>query len=181
MNYLIAVLVDRMEAEAAYTALEAKGLAMDRIAILGKGYQSADEYGFIDPNERGIRQAKLMAAWLIPFGFIGGSAFSLLTGLNTFAWAGEIGNHLVGGLLGAIGGTMGSIFIGGGSGIVFGSGDALSYRNRLNAGQYLIVVQGSEILLQQAANVLRTCNPENMQSYIDPYQKVSDSRKTPSL
>jgi hypothetical protein len=100
MNYLVTVLFDRIQAEAAYTELEKQGLAMDKVTILGKGYQSADEFGLIDPNDMAIRQSKSMAIWLIPFGFLGGIAFSLSTGLHTFAWAGEAGNHIVGGLLG---------------------------------------------------------------------------------
>jgi hypothetical protein len=49
MNYLVAVLPDRTQAEAAYSALEKEGLPNDGINILGDGYQSADEYGLIDP------------------------------------------------------------------------------------------------------------------------------------
>jgi hypothetical protein len=169
-NYLVAVLSDRIQAESAYTMLEKQGLPLSKITILGRGYKTADEFGLIDPNEVAQKQAKLMATWLVPFGFIGGVGFSILTNLQTFAWAGEIGNHVVGGLLGAIGGSMGSIFIGGGGGIAFGSGDALPYRNRINAGKYLIVVQGSQLLLQQATTILRQCDLENIQSYIDMYQ-----------
>lgn len=169
MNYLIAVLLDRAQAESAYTALEKQGLSMDRIFIVGKGYKNVEELDAIDPNVMAKKQAKLMASWLIPFGFIGGITFSLLTGLHTFAWAGEIGNHLVGGVLGAIGGAMGGFFIGGGTSIVFKSGDGRSYRDRLNEDRYLIFVQGSQSLIQQASRILREFQPENMESYIDPY------------
>ena len=169
-NYLVAVLSDRIQAESAYTLLEKQGLPLSKITILGRGYKTADEFGLIDPNEVAQKQAKLMAIWLVPFGFIAGVGFSLSTNLQTFAWAGEIGNHIVGGFLGAIGGTMGSFFIGGGGGIAFGSGDALPYRNRINAGKYLIVVEGSQLLLQQATTILRKCDLENIQSYIDMYQ-----------
>ncbi len=169
-NYLVAVLTDRLQAESAYTLLEQQGLPLNKITILGRGYKTADEFGLIDPNEIAQKQAKLMAVWLIPFGFIAGVSFSLATSLQTFAWAGEIGNHIVGGLLGAIGGTMGSVLIGGGGGIAFGSGDALPYRNRINAGKYLIVVEGSQLLIQQATTILRKFDPENIQSYIDMYQ-----------
>jgi hypothetical protein len=169
-NYLVAVLSDRIQAESAYTMLEKQGLPLNKITILGRGYKTADEFGLVDPNEVGQKQAKLMASWLIPFGFIAGIGFSLATNLQTFAWAGEIGDHLIGGLLGAMGGAMGSVFIGGGGGIAFGSGDALPYRNRINAGKYLIVVEGSQLLLQQATTVLRKFDPENIQSYIDMYQ-----------
>jgi hypothetical protein len=169
-NYLVAVLPDRIQAESAYTLLEQQGLPLKQITILGNGYKTADEFGLIDPNEVAQKQAKLMASWLIPFGFLAGIGFSLATNLQTFAWAGEIGDHLIGGLLGAIGGAMGSVFIGGGGGIAFGSGDALPYRNRINAGKYLIVVEGSQLLLQQATTILRKFDPENIQSYINMYQ-----------
>lgn len=167
MNYLIAVLQDRIQAEAAYLALEKEGIPVDKITILGRGYKSADEFGLIDPREQAKKQSRVMLLWLVPFGFIAGVGFNLITGLNTFPWAGEIGNQLIGGLLGAGAGAMGSVFVGGATGLVFGSGDALPYRNRLNAGKYIIVVQGTESLTRQATRVLRTFEPENMQGYAE--------------
>jgi hypothetical protein len=164
MNYLVAVLSDRIQAEAAYLGLEKEGI---NSSILGKGYKTADEFGLIDPNEEAKKQVKLMAIWLVPFGFFAGFTFSLITGLDTFAWAGEIGNHVVGGILGAGSGAMGSVFVGGGVGLVFGGGDALPYRNRLNAGKYIVVVQGSETLTRQATRILRQYNPENIQGYAE--------------
>ncbi|UBF25654.1 hypothetical protein K9N68_29515 [Kovacikia minuta CCNUW1] len=168
MNYLVAVLSDRIQAEAAYSELETEKFPMDTVAILGRGYKSADEYGLIDPQEEANRLSKLMSSWLIPFGFAAGFTFSLITGLNTFAWAGEIGNHIIGGLLGAIAGGMGSFFVGGSVGLSAASGDALPYRNRLNAGKYLIVVKGEEPLIRRATTILRQFNPENIQGYTDP-------------
>jgi hypothetical protein len=164
MNYLVAVLSDRLAAEAAYSALEKEGLPLPQVAILGRGYKSADEFGLLDPYESAWKQIRLMATWLIPFGFLAGVGFSVLTDLNTFAWAGEIGNHFIGGLLGALSATMGSIFVGGGAGLVL-SGDVLPYRNRLEAGKYLVVVKGSARIIRQATDVLRSFKPENMQGY----------------
>ncbi|MBD2442203.1 hypothetical protein H6G25_03070 [Dolichospermum sp. FACHB-1091] len=162
MNYLVAVLSDRIQAEAADLALEKEGI---NGTILGRGYKSADEFGLIDPKEEAKKQVKLMAIWLVPFGFFSGFTFSLITGLDTFAWAGEIGNHVIGGILGAGSGAMGSVFVGGGVGLFEGGGDALPYRNRLDAGKYLIVVQGSETLTRQATRILRQFDPENIQGY----------------
>lgn len=165
MNYLIAVLPDRIQAEAAYLALEKEGIPVEQVTILGRGYKSADEFGLIDPNEQASKQARLMAFWLVPFGFISGVVFNILTGLKTFSWAGDIGNPIIGGLLGAAAGAMGSIVAGGGAGLAFGSGDALPYRNRLNAGKYLVVVKGTESVTRQATRVLRQFEPENLQGY----------------
>ncbi|MGB3534623.1 MAG: hypothetical protein WBA13_14050 [Microcoleaceae cyanobacterium] len=165
MNYLVAVLGDRIEAEAASVALEKEGLSTQQVSILGRGYQSADEFGLIDPNETARQQVKLMASWLIPFGFAAGFTFSLITGLNTFAFAGEFGNHTIGGLLGAISGGMGSVVVGGGVGMIIGGGDALPYRNRLKAGKYLVVVTGSETSTRKATRILRRFEPETIQGY----------------
>ncbi|NET32302.1 MAG: hypothetical protein F6K19_09885 [Cyanothece sp. SIO1E1] len=168
MNYLIAVLSDRIQAEAAYSALEKAEFPMEQISILGRGYMSADEFGLIDPNEQALKQAKFMAYWLVPFGFVAGVAFSLSTNLSTFAWAGEIGNHLIGGLLGAGSGALGSLFAGGGVGLIVGGGDALPYRNRLNAGKYLVAIKGSQSMTNRAARLLSQFEPENIQGYAEP-------------
>jgi hypothetical protein len=166
MEYLVAVLSDRIQAEAAYTALEKEGFSLNQLTILGKGYKSADEFGLADPKEQAFKQARLMAIWLIPFGFFGGVTFNLLTGLQTFPWAGELGNQILGGILGAIAGGLGSILAGGGVGLSLGSGDALPYRNRLNAGKYLVVLHGiSASQTRQATTILRQFDPENLQGY----------------
>lgn len=168
MNYLIAVLKNRIEAEEAYSALEREGLPMDKVSILGKGYKSADEFGLINPNIEAKKQVKRLAYWTIPFGFLAGFAFNAQTGLEIVKWTGSLGNHIIGGLFGAIAGAMGSFFVGGGAGLAFSSGDALPYRNRLNEGKYLIVVQGSEALTLQATRLLRQFEPESIQGYVDP-------------
>lgn len=168
MNYLIAVLPDRIQAEAAYSALEKEGLPMGKVTILGRGYKSADEFGLIDPRQDVKKRSQWMSYWLIPFGFVAGFAFNLITGLETFPWAGHIGNHIIGGLLGAGGGAMGSLFAAGGVGLLTNNSDDLPYRKRLEAGKYLVVVKGTEALTKLATPILRQFNPENIQGYAEP-------------
>jgi hypothetical protein len=168
MNYLVAVLQNRIEAEEAYSALEKEGLPMDKVSILGKGYKSADEFGLIDPSLEAKKRTRIMAYWTIPFGFAAGFAFNLITGIEIVEWVGSLGNHIIGGIFGAIAGAMGSFVAGGGAGLGVGSGDALPYRNRLDQGKYLIVVKGSETLTRQATRILRQFEPENIQGYVDP-------------
>ncbi|MEO1210194.1 MAG: hypothetical protein AAFX78_11695 [Cyanobacteria bacterium J06638_20] len=165
MNYLVAVLSDRIKAEEAYSALEGAKFPMEEVAILGRGFKSADEYGLIDPADTAWKQVKGMMLWLMPFGFIAGFGFNAITGLDTFPWAGVVGNRILGGILGAGSGAMGAFFVGGGVGAAIGSGDALSYRNRLNAGKYLVVVRGSEAEIRTATPIIRRFRPENIQGY----------------
>lgn len=170
MNYVIAVLADRIQAEIAYSALEKAGLPTAQISILGKGYKTADEFGFIDPSQPARKQALSMGIWLVPFGFIAGIAFNLATQYQLLPQAGPLGNLLIGGLLGAGAGAMGSFFVGGGVGLSLGGGDALPYRNRLKQGKYLVVAQGAPNFTNQATRILRDCEPESLQGYVDPMQ-----------
>ena len=170
MNYVIAVLADRIQAEEAYSVLEKEGLPLSQISILGRGFKSADEFGFIDPEKPARKQALRMAVWVIPLGFIGGLAFNLATDYQLVPGVGAIGNRILGGVFGALAGAMGSFVVGGGVGLTSGSGDALPYRNRLSEGKYLVVVQGAPNITNQASRILRQCSPESLQAYVDPTQ-----------
>jgi len=175
MNYLIAVLADRIQAEQAYTTLLKADVPEEALTILGKGYKSADEFGLIDPQRQAKRGFTRMSVWLAPFGFAAGYAFNVLTGIMLFDWAGALGNHIIGGLFGAIAGVMGAFFVGGGVGAAVGSGDALPYRNRLDAGKYILVVQGPEATNDEVRRILRAFEPENLQGYTEPSN--SDSQR----
>ena len=70
----------------------------------------------LNPNLARKDRQKALATWLIPFGFIAGLSFSLMTDLETFA---KIGfptqlEKLLGGLVGMISGWLGSFFAAGG-------------------------------------------------------------------
>ena len=71
-----------------------------------------DDIRILNPKlDRNIRQ-KEMSRWLMPFGFIAGISFSSMTNLSTFSFLGlnNIGEMLIGGLLGMGSGYLGSIF-----------------------------------------------------------------------
>lgn len=167
MNYLIAVLPTRMQVEAASSALETEGVSKNQFDILGDGYKSADEYGLIDPQKQAAKGFKREAYWLVPFGFAAGYVFNVITGIEAIP-VGSLGNHIFGGLLGAASGGLGAYIVGGGVGLTVGSGDALPYRNRLNAGKYLIIVKGTEEVIRQATRVIDQFEPENIQGYTEP-------------
>lgn len=170
MNYVVAVLADRLQAEAAQSKLETAGLPTDNISIVGNGCKSIEDFDFMDPKKGARLRARLMSFWLVPFGFIGGYAFNLSTQFELFSWAGSLGNHLIGGLFGAIAGAMGSFFVGGGTGLLFsGDDNAIPYRRQiLQEGKYAVVVQGAPNLTNRANRILKELRPENIQSFIDP-------------
>lgn len=168
MNYLVAVLDNKQQAEEAYAVLKNDGIPPEKVTILGEGYQSADEFGLINPNRQASKGVKKLAYWLVPFGFVAGYAFNLLTGISIFSFTSPIVDHIIGGTLGAASGLLGSVFVGGGVGLTVGSGDALTYRNRLNEGRYIIVAKGADSLIRQATALLRPFEPEYIQGYTEP-------------
>lgn len=168
MNYLVTVLENKQQAEEAYSTLTKDGIPSEKISILGKGYQSADQFGLINPNKQAGKRATKLSYMLIPFGFVAGYAFNLLTGIHLFSFTNSITEHIIGGILGAASGLLGAILVGGGVGLTTGSGDALTYRNRLNEGKYIIITKGTDSLIRQATRLLRQFEPEYIQGYQEP-------------
>lgn len=168
MKYLIAILSNRLKAEDAYSALQQAQLDITQLSILGDGHKSADEFGLTDPNQQALKQSQKLAYWVIPFGFVAGYIFNLLTHIEIISVLSPLGNHLIGGLLGAVSGAIGALLAGGAVGWIVGSKDALIYRNRLNAGKYLVIVEGNRNAIEQATNILEQFTPENIQGYNEP-------------
>jgi hypothetical protein len=168
MNYLVAVLANKQQAEEAYSTLCQDGIPKETVTILGEGYENADEFGLINPNQQASNRAKKLAYWLVPFGFAAGYIFNVLTGIEILASTNAVVDHIIGGLLGAASGLLGAIIVGGGVGLTVGSGDALTYRNRLNAGRYIIITKGTDSLIRQATKLLRQFEPEYLQGYQEP-------------
>jgi hypothetical protein len=163
MPYLIAVLGDRPSAEAAYAGLEAENLSYQGLSIVGQGFRQPEEFAFLNPQGERRRRIIGMALWTVPFGFVGGLIFSILTNLQTFAWAGELGNQLLGGVLGAISGGMGALFIGSGLGVPSSNDSERILLNRLDEGKFLLVAEGPESVLEQLRSRLRQYRPESLQ------------------
>jgi hypothetical protein len=165
-NYLVAVLPDRIEAESAYLGLKDANLPFEHLDILGKGYKSADEFGLINPDQEAQKQTDYLATWVIVFGFAAGFLFNVLTGIQLISWIGVIGNHILGGFFAAAAAALGAFFTGTLTGWTTSSGDAMAYRNRLNAGKYLIIVTGTDAFMRDAVKLLRQYKLENLQGYV---------------
>ena len=69
-----------------------------------------DEIPLLNPKLVKKKRQQSMALWLMPFGFIAGLTFSQMTGLETFSGIGlgEIGEPIIGSILGMGSGWIGS-------------------------------------------------------------------------
>lgn len=162
MNYVIAVFLDRAAANAARETLRDEGVPSEQVLLADSATPVNSDLAFL-----GIRsgQKRFMAYWLVPFGFVGGYAFNLSTQYDLVASLGPQANHLVGGLLGAIAGFVGSLFTG--SNITpFGKTTTPPYAKWLRQGRCLLIVQGAPNITNKARSLLRQTDPENLESYV---------------
>lgn len=94
----------------------------------------------LNPSIARKRRQKGMATWLMPFGFFAGVTFTFMTDLDTFAFAGEVGSHLIGGLLGLGSGLMDSYAAA--ASVSSDSDDRIrALRNRLEEGNWLLLLE----------------------------------------
>lgn len=109
---------------------------------VGPGETPFDHVEVLNPQLRQQRLQKTMAFWLVPFGFFAGVTFTVMTNLDTFAFAGVWGNRLIGGLLGLVAGLLGSFAAR--SDVDSSNEDRLrQLRNRSEEGCWLLVVESA--------------------------------------
>lgn len=137
---VVAVIAERKRLLQLKEQLRALTPAPQRLVAIGQGETPITEVQELNPVlTRRLRQQG-MATWLIPFGFFAGLTFTFITDLDTFAFAGEVGSHLIGGLLGLGSGWMGSF-----AAAASVSSDAddrvRALRNRLDEGNWLLLVE----------------------------------------
>ena len=113
-----------------------------RLTAVGAGATAPLQVMELNPALQRQRRQRRMATWLLPFGFAAGAMFTFITDLETFRFAGPLGEPLLGGLLGMVSGWMGSFAA---AASVTGDGDdrIRSVRNRLEEGAMVLLVEAS--------------------------------------
>lgn len=167
-HYLVVTFRDRIQMEAAYTDLERQGFLLHHVSMIGQGYKSLSEAGLFDPSQASRHQMMQMLMWLMPFGFFAGFTFNQVTELTIFEFLSPLGNSIVGGLFGAIAGAMGSFTVGGGAQLLIAGQERIPFQKRLRSGKYLLAISGSETLVRQANQILRSLPSDGWQAYEAP-------------
>lgn len=139
-NSVVVVLSERKRLRQLRDQLAAMTPPPLRLLAIGTGEEPVEAVPELNPKlSRQLRQ-RSMARWLLPFGFLAGLTFTFITDLDTFAFAGPAGSHLIGGLLG-----LGSGFMGSFAAAASVSSDlddrVRALRNRLEEGNWLLLVE----------------------------------------
>ena len=137
---VVVVLAERKRLRQLQEQMAAMTPPPQRLVAIGQGETDIAEVAELNPAlARRLRQ-RSMARWLLPFGFFAGLTFTFITDLDTFAFAGELGSHLIGGLLGLGSGWMGS-FAAAASVTSEADDRVRALRNRLEEGNWLLLVE----------------------------------------
>jgi hypothetical protein len=172
----IGVFAHRRDAEAAIRELRDAGISMDHVSIIGKNadHNVGDRVGGVNANDR-LNDNKAddgAKAGAVTGGALGGLG-GLLVGLGTLAIPG-VGPVLLGGAAatalataltgGAIGAAAGGI-AGGLVGLGIPEKNAKIYNDRINKGDYLVIVDGTDAEIHRAEEILRRRHVEDFGIY----------------
>jgi hypothetical protein len=137
---VVVVLSGRKQLHRLRDQLAALTPAPIRLVAIGESETDLASVDELNPAIARRRRQRGMATWLMPFGFFAGLTFTYITDLDTFAFAGAIGSHLIGGVLGLGSGLMGS-FAAAASVSSEVDDRVRALRNRLEEGNWLLLVE----------------------------------------
>ena len=138
MGLCVAVLLKDTGSRSELTAL-LEGQPGLQLRAVGAGGIEPEQVVELNPALQRQARQRQMATWLLPFGFGAGMLFTFITNLDTFAFAGPVGQPVIGGLLGLGSGWMGSYAAA--ASVTSDRDDQIrTVRNRLSEGQCVLLV-----------------------------------------
>lgn len=152
-------------AEHAVRQLQQSGFPMHQLSIVGRDWHGRENVeGFYIPADA-VKEGARHAAWV-------GGFFGLFMGMGMFVL--PIGGTLMvlGPLAGAIAGAIGGAGIGALVSSLMTLGvpkdQALRYQERIEAGEFLVVVQGAPEIAARAHEVLQETSTTSLAKHGDP-------------
>jgi hypothetical protein len=151
------------EAEAAVRLLAQGSVALDQISIIGRNYETQEDVqGFYRPADAALDGAK-QGAWF-------GGIFGLMLGAMGFFVFPIVGAVMVLGplasmIVGAVGGAGAGALINGMVASGIPKDQALEYQERLQAGEFLVVVHGDPGETARAHTLLAGTNQLHLQTH----------------
>ena len=159
---IVATYSNHSDAEAAIRQLQQSGLPMEHLSIIGRDWQvREDMQGFYHPGDL-IKAGAQQGAWF-------GEIFGLFLGMGLFIL--PIAGALI--VLGPLGGLIAGAISGAGVGALVSGlmtlgipqDQALKYQERLEAGEFLVVVHGTPEEATRAHEVLQTTSNTSLATH----------------
>jgi len=161
---IISVFNTHAEAEKAVKALDKQGFNMEKLSIIGKGYQTEEHpVGFYTKGDRIRTWGSIGAFWGGIWGLLFAPAVFFIPGIGLVALAGPIVASLMAALESAfvIGGlsALGAALYGMG----VAEDDVIKYETALKADKYVLILHGSEDEIAKARQILNAMTIEEIE------------------
>ena len=173
---VVASYSNHSEAETAVRQLAAGGLPINQVSIIGRNFETHEDIqGFYRPADAALEGAR-QGAWF-------GGLFGLMLGAMGFFVFPIVGGLLIAGpLAGFIAGAIGGAGVGALVNGLVASGiprdQALKYQERLQAGEFLVVLHGSKDETVRAHEILHSTMQTYLQTHtITPEDPTADPER----
>lgn len=152
---IISVFNTHAEAEEAVKALDKQGFNMEKLSIIGKGYQTEEHpVGFYTKGDRIRTWSSIGAFWGGIWGLLFAPAVFFIPGIGLVALAGPIVASLMAALESAV--VIGGLSALGAA--LYGMGvaedDVIKYETALKADKYVLILHGNEDEIAKARQIL---------------------------
>lgn len=153
----IGIFSNRQDAEVALGELQAAGFSMNQVSLIAKDTHSGDRH-----HAHGNKADEGLKTGAVTGSALGGLA-GLLVGLGALAipgvgpviLAGEVATALATALTGGVIGAAAGSIVGGLAGLGIPEEQARVYSDRFSKGDYLIMVEGTDVELERAQTILK--------------------------
>ncbi len=152
---VIATYDRHVDAETAIRALQAAGIDLRALSIIGKDFQAEEHVlGFYTAGDRMQTWGGRGALWGSALGLLFGSAFFFVPAVGPLIVMGPLAGWMVGALEGAVVGGATGVVAAALSSLGIEKQSSLTYEYELKSGKFLVVVRGPPELVQAARKVL---------------------------
>ena len=166
---VIAVYSDHASAEDAVRRLQADGIDMKNVSIIGKDFQAVEKpLGFVTAGSVAKDGAKVGACSGGLFGLLIGAAFLILPGVGPVVIAGPLAAALLGGAEGALGGAAFGGLMGALVGLGVSKDKAIRYESDVKAGKFLVTLQGDAAQNERARHFVDSDTAESSEVVEQP-------------
>ena len=154
---VVGVFASHTRAEAAIKALQAAGIDMKKLSIVGKNFHTEEHaVGFYTAGDRMMFWGAQGAFWGSLWGMLFGSALFFLPGIGPIVAMGPIVGWIAGALEGAAVGGVAGVFGAALASLGVPEDQIVKYQTEVKAGKFLVLARGSVGDIERAHGILGT-------------------------
>lgn len=159
-GFAVAIYDNHADAEAAVKTLQAAGVDLKKISIIGKDYQTEEHViGFLNAGDRARIFGKYGAMWGGLMGLLFGSAMMFVPLVGHLIALGPVASTLVMGLEGAAAVGGASALAGALTAVGIPKDSVLRYETAIKAGKFMVTIHGNDIEIARAYAALGIPGP----------------------